>query len=153
MATPPHADGPAEGPPKQKSPRLRVLVVDDDPDVAETLARAFRLAGHEVVVAYSGPAALVLAEVHDPHVVVSDIAMPVMSGYELAARIRERQKAGPLLIAFTGKGSEEDRARSRAAGFDHHFTKPADPGAIVDLAKEWAAGLSSPGAEPGLAPA
>ena len=107
---------------------LRVLVVDDNADAAEMLALFLRSEGHEVRSAHDGPAALRTAESFRPEVVVLDIGLPRMDGYEVARRLRER--AGPrtpLLVALTGYGQEEDRRRAREAGFDAHLVKPADP--------------------------
>ena len=109
-------------------PRLLVLVVDDSRDCAESLALLVRLWGHEAVVAYDGPAALEAARARAPDVVLLDIAMPGMDGYELARRLRlvaGMEKA--VLIAITGRGSEADVRRCQEAGIDCHFTKPVDP--------------------------
>ena len=104
---------------------LRVLVVDDNPDAAHTLSALLRMAGHEVIKAADGAEALRHAAAHPPDVAVIDLAMPGMSGYELAASLR-RQSWGRdvMLIALTGRGAAEDVAHARAAGFDHHFLKP-----------------------------
>lgn len=104
---------------------LRVLVVDDNPDAAHMLSVLLRMAGHEVGKATSAADALREARRTPPEVAVIDLAMPGVSGYELAQRIRaEPWGAGVLLVALTGLDREEDRARARAAGFDHHFLKP-----------------------------
>jgi two-component system CheB/CheR fusion protein len=103
----------------------RILVVDDNIDGADSLAVLLRLGGHEVSLAHDGPAALDMAQAFRPEVVLLDIGLPGMDGYEVAKRLR----AGPptrdaILVAVTGYGREEDRQRSREAGFDHHLVKP-----------------------------
>jgi CheY-like chemotaxis protein len=116
-------------------PRLRVLVVDDNVDAAVSLARLLaRLYGQEVRVAHDGPEALSLAGEFRPDVVLLDIGLPGMDGNEVARRLRERPECeGTLIVALTGWGQEADVERSRAAGFDHHLVKPANPDAILDL--------------------
>jgi CheY-like chemotaxis protein len=107
---------------------VRILVVDDNVDAAEGFAVFFRLEGHEVKVAADGREALACVEVFAPEVALIDIGLPGMSGYELAERLYENGGRGPsLMIAVTGYGQQEDQARARAAGFHHHFVKPADP--------------------------
>src|SRR5262245_47530464 len=100
-------------------PSLRVLVVDDYPDTGESLGVLLRLWGHEVRTAADGPAALDAAREFRPDVVLLDVGLPGMSGWEVAPLLRGQ--AGdhlPLLIAVTGYGREQDRARSVRAGFD-----------------------------------
>jgi CheY-like chemotaxis protein len=112
----------------------RVLVVDDNRDAAESIAMLLRLIGAEVRVAYSGTAALELLTSYRPAVVLMDIGMPEMDGYEVARRIRQQSEFRDLtLIALTGWGQEEARRRSRMAGFDYHLIKPADVGALETL--------------------
>jgi signal transduction histidine kinase/DNA-binding response OmpR family regulator len=114
-----------------KARGVRILVVDDNIDAAESLAVFFRLEGHEVKVAADGQEALACMEVFAPHVALIDIGLPGMSGYEVAERICESRAGAPsLMIAVTGYGQHEDQARARACGFHHHFVKPADPVAI-----------------------
>ncbi len=111
----------------EPGPRRRVLVVDDNEDSAEMLAMLLELAGHEVVTAHSGPAALDLAVGYLPDVVLLDIGLPRMDGLEVARRLRRVPAlADTLLVALTGYGQDEDRAQSYAAGFDHHLVKPVD---------------------------
>lgn len=106
-------------------PSLRVLVVDDNPDAAHMLSALLRIAGHEVTKAGDGAEALRLAQAGAFDVAVIDLAMPAMSGYELAARLRGPARgAGLTLIALTGRGAPDDVERARSAGFDHHFLKP-----------------------------
>jgi CheY-like chemotaxis protein/anti-sigma regulatory factor (Ser/Thr protein kinase) len=110
---------------------LRILVVDHSIDGAEMLAAALSAKGHETQVAFDGPAALSLAATFRPAVVFVDIGLPVMDGYELAARLRELPELnGVRLFALTGYGQQSDRQKARDAGFDHHFTKPIDLDAI-----------------------
>jgi CheY-like chemotaxis protein len=110
--------------PRARAP-LHVLVVDDNPDAAHTLSALLRMAGHEVRKAAGGAQALRHAAEQRPDVAIIDLAMPCISGYELAVSLRAQPGgAGITLIALTGRGAPEDRERSHAAGFDHHFLKP-----------------------------
>ena len=105
---------------------LRVLVVDDNRDAAETLGALIGMMGHEVAVANDGHQALRMMASLQPHIVFLDIGMPGMSGYEVAeAARRDARLDGTRLVALTGWGGEADRARTREAGFDDHLTKPA----------------------------
>src|SRR5262245_46024580 len=115
-------------------PQRRILVVDDNVDAAESLAMLLRLEGHDVRVAHDGPAALATVEADPPDHVFLDIGMPVMNGYDVAQRLRQRPGLERLvLVAMTGWGQEEDRRRSQQSGFDHHLVKPADPEALRQL--------------------
>jgi two-component system CheB/CheR fusion protein len=105
-----------------------VLVVDDNVDAAESVGMLLKLWGHEVRLAHNGPEALQAAEQHQPEVVVLDIGLPGMNGYEVAKQLRRKpefEKA--LLIAVTGYGQFDDRQRSHDAGFSQHLTKPVNP--------------------------
>lgn len=105
----------------------RVLVVDNNHDAADSMAMLLRMRGDRVHTAYDGEEALQALEAFQPNVVLLDIGLPGMNGYEVAQRIRARDgSAQPLLIAMTGWGQEEDRRRSREAGFDEHLTKPVE---------------------------
>jgi two-component system CheB/CheR fusion protein len=105
--------------------KSRVLVVDDNVDGADSLAILLRLDGHEVSLAHDGLAALDLAEAFRPEVILLDIGLPGMDGYEVAKRLRTRHETkNTVLVAVTGYGRDEDRSRSRDAGFDHHLVKP-----------------------------
>jgi PAS domain S-box-containing protein len=116
------------------APQRRILVVDDNVDAAESLAMLLRMAGHDVRVAHDGPAALTAVEADPPGLVFLDIGMPVMNGYDVAQRLRQQPGLKNLvLVAMTGWGQEEDRRRSKEAGFDHHLVKPADPDALQQL--------------------
>ena len=110
-------------------------MVDDNRDAADALAMLLKLGGHEVEIAYDGPAALATAAViRAPTWCVLDIGLPGMDGYEVARRLRARpETAGALIVAVTGYGQEEDRERSRAAGFDHHLVKPIESDALLTL--------------------
>ncbi len=112
----------------------RVLLVDDDVDSAESGAMVLELAGHTVRVAHDGASALDAAALFRPEVVVLDIGLPGMSGYEVARQLRgRRETASAVLIALTGYGQPEDVSRSRSAGFDHHLVKPVDPERLAEL--------------------
>ena len=119
----------------------RVLVVDDYPDNAESMAMLLRLYGHEVETALSGPAALESARARRPEAVLLDIDMPGMSGYEVAARLRGMFRGGVVLIAITAHGLEGDRRRCLEAGFDRHIVKPADTKKLEKLLRELANSL------------
>jgi CheY-like chemotaxis protein len=104
---------------------MRILVVDDNRDAADSCATLLELSGHHVQTAYAARHALELAETFRPHAILMDIGLPDLDGYQLAARIRAAQWGRSiLLIAVTGWGQEEDRRRAFEAGFDHHLTKP-----------------------------
>jgi signal transduction histidine kinase len=116
-------------------PRRRILVVDDNVDSTNALAKMLtRLYSQEVRVAHDGPEALAAAGEFRPEIVLLDIGLPGMDGYEVARRLRSRPKAeGLLLVALTGWGQESDRDRAREAGFDRHLVKPVDPETLRDL--------------------
>jgi PAS domain S-box-containing protein len=123
----------ADQPPALLSPR-RVLVVDDNRDAADSLGMLLKFVGADVQVVYDGAAALKTLDVYQPAVVLLDIGMPGMDGYEVARRIRQHPRGRDvLLIALTGWGQEEDRRRTHTAGFDHHLVKPADVNALQTL--------------------
>jgi PAS domain S-box-containing protein len=105
---------------------LRILVVDDNVDMAQTTALLLNTLGHDVRVAYDGPQALEVAASHRPEVVLLDIGLPGMDGYVVAKELRQRGLEKSLLVAVSGYGQEEDRRRSREAGFDHHLMKPVE---------------------------
>jgi len=117
-----------------ESSARRILIVDDNQDSARTMAMLQRLRGHETTIADSGPAALVAAVEFSPQVVLLDIGLPGMDGYEVARRLRELPATrDALLIALTGYGSEEHRKLTREAGFDEHLVKPAD----LEMLRGW----------------
>jgi CheY-like chemotaxis protein len=107
---------------------LRLLVVDDNADGAASTAMLLELQGHTLRIAHSGLEAIAAVPEFQPQVVILDIGLPDISGYEVARRLRASlAQATPRLIALTGWGSEDDRRRARAAGFDAHLVKPVDP--------------------------
>jgi CheY-like chemotaxis protein len=123
-------------------PALRVLIVDDQADIVYTWAMLLRLYGHEVAVARDGLEALAVADAHRPHVVLCDITMPRLDGFEVARRLREKGPAKPLLVAVTARCGDGDRERTLEAGFDRHLHKPAEPAAVVQILEEVACRLS-----------
>jgi CheY-like chemotaxis protein len=122
-AAPPLAAPPPSVP--VMAPSRRILVVDDNPDVAETMAEVLRLDGHVVAVAADGLEALTAVDAFSPTVLLVDIGLPHLDGFELARRLRQREDgARLLLVAVTGYGQAADQRRCLEAGFDHHLTKP-----------------------------
>jgi signal transduction histidine kinase len=114
--------------------RRRILVVDDNVDSAQCMELLLKIDGHEVYVAHDGRAAIDTAQMFHPQVVLLDIGLPKMDGYEVAKRLREwpeMQKA--VLIALTGYGRAEDHRMSAQAGFDYHLTKPVNPNIVQDI--------------------
>ncbi|QSN63053.1 ATP-binding protein [Caballeronia sp. M1242] len=117
--------------------RLRVLIVDDNTDAAETLAMLMETLGNEVRVAASGTTALQETEQWIPHVCLLDIGLPDMDGYQLATLLRNQPRtADAVLVAVTGYGLQQDRDKALSAGFDHHFVKPLDVGKLFSLLGE-----------------
>jgi PAS domain S-box-containing protein len=115
----------------------RILVVDDSKDSAMSLAMLLRIMGNEVRTAADGPSALVLAPAFRPDVVLLDIGMPGMSGYEVARRMRQMPELKPaVLVAQTGWGQQEDLRRSAECGFAAHLVKPIDPAALEELLRK-----------------
>jgi CheY-like chemotaxis protein len=126
--------------PELSNPRpLRVLVIEDNSDAAETLGDLLRLFGHEAKVALSGPAGLETARSLRPDVVLCDISLPGMDGYAVAGSLRsEPATQATRLVALTGYGRDSDRQRTRDAGFDLHLVKPVEPLELKRLLEEWA---------------
>jgi PAS domain S-box-containing protein len=117
--------------------RRRILVVDDNRDAAQALRLLLEGDGHEVRMAYDGPAGLAVARQYRPEVALLDIGLPKMNGYELAQQMREDPALeGTLLVAVTGYGQMHDRARASASGFHHHLVKPVEFGALQQLLRE-----------------
>lgn len=115
-------------------PPHRVLLVDDNIDAVETLAMLLQIWGHQVDVAHSGEDALQMARRNAPDLVLLDIGLPGMDGYDLARQLRELPNVGnPLLVALTGYGQEDDRRRSQDAGIDIHLIKPIGPGMLQKM--------------------
>jgi PAS domain S-box-containing protein len=111
----------------------RILVADDNQDSAETLAMMLRLMGHDVDTAHDGLEAVTRSAGFRADVIILDIGMPRLNGYQAARRIREQRQDAPMLVALTGWGQEEDRRRSREAGFDSHLVKPVDFTSLAGL--------------------
>lgn len=111
-----------------RSPTMKVLIVDDNPDAAMSLSMLINVLGYDNRVAHDGLEALDVADRFEPDVVLLDLGMPVMDGFEACRRIRQRvwgRRAA--VVAVTGYGDAEDRAKSAAAGFDLHLLKPVSP--------------------------
>ena len=124
-AVPPHAGRP-----------LRILLADDDRDSTLSLSTLLKLEGYEVRHVYDGDATLQAVREFQPDLVLVDIGMPKMSGYDVARHIRERYgKEGPVLVALTGWKQASDRILATLAGFDHHVAKPYDPGRLLELVR------------------
>jgi PAS domain S-box-containing protein len=115
---------------------LRVLVVDDNVDAAVAVGKLMQILGHQVALAHDGPAALAAASAVPPDLILLDIGLPGMEGYEVAARLRAAGHTRAALVALTGYGREDDVRRSRDAGFDHHLVKPVDPAQLRKIAAE-----------------
>jgi signal transduction histidine kinase/DNA-binding response OmpR family regulator len=121
---------PAGGP----LPRTRTLIVDDNVDAAESLAVMLGALGSEVRTAFDGPSGLAAAEKFRPDVVLLDLGLPTMDGYKVARRLRDLPGLeGLVLVALSGYGQDEDRRKSKEAGFDHHLVKPASPEMLREL--------------------
>ena len=123
---------------------VRILIVDDNRDAADTMGMLLELGGHEVIVAHSGNQALELGRQRRPDVVILDIGMPDINGYEVARTARsEDWGRSALLIALTGWGQAEDKERARMAGFDRHLTKPVDPDLVEEILQGYLIGKRS----------
>jgi PAS domain S-box-containing protein len=123
---------------QQPTPARHILVVDDNRDAASSLALLLEINGHQTYTAHDGAAAFEAAERHRPEVVLLDIGLPILNGYEVCRRIREQPWGKDmLLIALTGWGQDEDRLRSHDAGFDDHLVKPVDYAALAALIGTW----------------
>jgi PAS domain S-box-containing protein len=132
------AAGPVPAPPSAPTPgvakRCRVLVADDNEDAALSLGMLLQLMGHDTRVVHDGLEALDVAETFQPELVILDLDMPRVDGYEAARRIRQRPWAhGVMLVALTGWGQTADRLRTEQAGFDRHCVKPVEPDTLSDL--------------------
>ena len=125
---------------KREQRSLRVLVVDDYPDNAESMAAVLRLNGHEAFAASGGHSALVMARMTQPDAVLLDLSMPFVNGYEVAKRLRAWFQDRIILIAISGHGSEEEYSGCLEAGFDRCLVKPADPRIVANLLQELADG-------------
>jgi CheY-like chemotaxis protein len=116
-----------------RPPGVRVLVVDDSVDSAETLGELLKIWGHEVRIAHDGPGAVAAAREYRPEVVLLDIGLPDMDGFAVAAQLRKEGIGGRMLVALTGYGEQKDRDRAQKAGFDHHLVKPVNPDILQKL--------------------
>jgi PAS domain S-box-containing protein len=126
--------------PEGSLPRLRLLVVDDNRDAADSLAMLLEALGQQVTAVYDGPSAVALAQKFKPDAVLMDIGMPRMSGYEVARAIQAAMPLDtPTLVAITGWGQDTDKERSEAAGFRHHFVKPMSEETLRDVLRQTAA--------------
>jgi len=134
LSVPERRQTPPISPVEPRARFRRILVVDDNADLATTTTILLRLAGHKVAMAHDGPSALAAAVDFHPHVVLLDLGLPGMDGYEVARRFRQDPGLARVrLIALTGYGQQLDRQRSEAAGFDHHLVKPAAPEQLEEL--------------------
>lgn len=114
----------------------RVLVVDDNADVGDSLAELLELVGYQTAVARNGHDAIALAASHRPRMALVDIGLPDIDGHEVARRLRaDPRHQGLFLVALTGWGQDVDRRRSRDAGFDQHLVKPVDIDRLLDMLK------------------
>jgi CheY-like chemotaxis protein len=116
------------------SGRRRILIVDDNRDSADSPAMMLRLMGNQAVTAHSGREAVTAAEEQRPDVILLDIGLPEMNGYDVCRRIREQPWGSEIvIIALTGWGQEQDKLRSRDAGFNGHLVKPVDQFALMEV--------------------
>jgi DNA-binding response OmpR family regulator len=121
--------------------RLRVLLVEDYADAGESQAMLLRRSGFDVAVAMDGPSACAAARDQPPDVLLADLALPEMDGYQVAKLVCGLCPVKPLVIALTGFGQEADRRRSRDEGFAYHFVKPVDPPELIAVLREHARSL------------
>ena len=125
---------------------MRILVIEDNADIRESLSLLLGLWGHQVLLAETGDDGLAMALKEAPDVALIDIGLPGMSGYEIAARIRAGAAGRPgamRLVAMTGYGQPDDRRRSREAGIHHHFVKPVEPFVLRTLLSNLGAPVAS----------
>lgn len=118
-----------------QSQACRVVVIEDHVEAAYTLEHVFRLHGLDVRVAHDGHRGLASIREHDPHVVFADLELPDITGFELARRVRRELGDRLMLVSVSGAGDPEVVAASRAAGFDAHFATPANPFALLAVAR------------------
>ena len=111
----------------------RILIVDDNKDLATSLARLLRLLGHEVEVVFDGLKAIEAVRAYHPRVILLDLGLPSIDGYQVARNLRQEGFKDIVIIALSGYGQEEDRRRSQEAGMNYHVTKPADVKTISNL--------------------
>ena len=127
----------ASGPPSAERRRETIVLIEDDQDTRDLLAESLERAGHSVIAASSAGEGLAIVESNAPTVVITDIGLPDLDGFEVARRIRDGLGRNCLLVAFSGYGQPEDRVRATRAGFDMHVLKPADPESLLDLIASW----------------
>ena len=135
-ATAPHSEpSPHQAKPDSRAARpLRVLVVDDNEDLARGLAKLLEIHGHHVRVAYDGPSGVDQAKEWHPEIVLLDIGLPGMDGFQVASLLRQNEGTrNAVIIAISGYGQEEDRNRSKQAGFDHHLVKPINSDELAKM--------------------
>ena len=131
---------PLPAPAQRSFPQHNILVVDDNLDAAQTMAKLLEFEGHSVHTANDGAAALAAAESNPLDVVILDIGLPIVDGYELARRLRQMPATrGALLLAVTGYGHWEDRVKATEAGFDQVYVKPVDPSTLIARIDSWEA--------------
>jgi PAS domain S-box-containing protein len=119
--------------PPSMAEKTRILIVDDNKDLAGSLARLLRILGHDVEVVFDGRKGIEAARIYRPRVVLLDIGLPNLDGYHVARTLRQEGFNDTMIIALSGYGQEEDLKRSREAGMDHHLTKPVDVRTITKL--------------------
>ena len=112
---------------------LRILIVDDNADAADSIAMLLNMEGHQTRAVNTARAALLAVPEFKPEVVLLDIGLPEMDGYEVARRLRQNGRPSMRLVAVTGYGQPADRRRAQAAGFDEHMVKPVEPTALQDF--------------------
>ena len=113
---------------------MRILIIEDNCDTANSLRLLLELMGHEVIIAFSGPEGVVLATEYLPAVILADIGLPGLDGFSVARELRFNQALDHTrLIAITGRGQDRDRHRAHQSGFDYFLDKPADPNALLEL--------------------
>ena len=118
-------------------PKCRILVVDDNEDATVSLAMMLEIIGHEVYTAHDGETGVKLAKKWQPNIILMDLGMPRMNGYEAARHIRqETWGTRIILVALTGWGADDDRRKTQDAGFDRHLVKPVEPNALLQLLAE-----------------
>jgi CheY-like chemotaxis protein len=128
-----HSAGKAHDAPRAR----RILIIDDNPDVADTLAMLLQLEGHVVQTAPDGTTGIALLESFEAEIILLDIGLPGADGYIVAQSIRERfARRTHRLFAVSGYGRDEDRALARSSGFDGHLTKPVEPDALLHLIRQ-----------------
>ena len=119
--------------------RLRILVVDDNHDTANSGAQLLKTLGHEVETAFDGPTAVRMAHSFRPHALFLDIGLPGMTGYEVVRKLRQEGFEQAKFVAVSGYGQPDDHRRSREAGFDHHLVKPVDPASLLSALSDGSA--------------